>query len=1055
MLAKAARGAYFVAGVAAIFAFAYLCGHGMLEGTLGGNDIPWAVSMVMWLDRWFPDLPIWYPLQGGGTPLLVFYPTGTHLLAVLLHRISGLTQIQAFRLLGFLSIPFTATGIYLLVWVKLRNQTMGFLAGMFYLLSAAAWSWLNHIGIYAQAVSLMYLAPTFLLFDLWISQAISQLPRPTGMAHRLVLPLASVAYCLMFLSHMATALSFSMAVMLYALLLPVIGKRVGGLWTAVRASIARALVGFLGGIGLAAFWFIPFLRAQGLINREGLSEFAAHQTPFTDLGALLGLRQPPANFEIWHVQFTISVAILGAIGLVVAFHRRHVVAAWGVVAIAMAVYTAMPGLWPELVQHFDSVWAYSHIRAISVTMFLLPAVAGYGTVSVAELIYQLPGTLIGRIAGPRAGSQVHIRMASVARAIFVSGGGMALAAGTVLLLRQYPHICGGPYVPGPPSGEAFWPFCFSGQKIQLEDQPQFTLSAEGPDYHREAILSFVSALDIDSSTRMDTSAFLGTLTETLSLYTDASIISIYNYQSSMIHAMWGYLQGVMYSREYGTTREMDQLAKWFGLEYVILNRDYDPVEKYDAAKWPVVFPLIESERAGIEIRGVPDSAGLASLRSENTILVVGGFENGSYDQVFRIALAGALDFEDGLLLEGSHQIDDYTIEELHLHDVLLLHGYGYGDRERAWDLLDQYVREGGSLYVDTGWQYATPDWEMAEAPSVLPISKLTWRDIGRATDYFLEDPAIGRGVETGDFAPLDWEGQSWSISSASGVRAWAHPVLNISGEPIVVAGEYGDGRVVWSGMNLISHAYANNNGEERALVRALLDWLAPARPDAILQDPLLTREHPDHIRFTLTEPVEKGTSLLWREAFSPDWHARVEAGDESTPIPMHRAGPGMTLLQLPQVTQPGAVVRMDYSLGWRGWIGLGLTGLTIVVFAASANSPASLPEFLQRLLGAQFKANPEGLVEWADDPAMKGRASNHRIPHLGEVATDDISRAQSTNHPEAQKADVETTNSGPELPDPLMTRLQELGVDPPPDNSDADQLLGWWRKTRSDKHQGS
>lgn len=1020
---------YFTIGVAAIFGFSYLCGHKLLEGILGGNDTSWALSLVYWLDRWFPDLPIWYPLQGGGTPLLVYYPTGTHLLAVLLHRLLNLTEVQSFRLLGFLSVPITATGIYLLVWVKLRNQTMALLAGIFYPLSAAAWTWLSYIGIYAQAVSLIYFAPTFLLFDMYLTKGLGKEDFSKKVSDQICFMLASVLFCLMFLSHAATALCFSMVVLLYAILLPWIIYGRTNLLQGLRTSVIRALSGILGGLSLSAFWLIPFLRAQSLINREGLSEFAAHQTPYTDLGALLGLREPPPNFGIWHVQFAVPVVVLGVLGLVLALRRRNAVAAWSVVAVSLAVFTSMPGLLPEVVAIFDRLWAYTHIRAISGTMILLPAVAGYGAVSVAELIFDFPVSVFAKLRKIEVGLLFKNRIIQIAKYLLVAFLGIFLACSSVLIFKLNPHRCGEKGIGGPPTGEAFWPFCFSDNAINLRHQPQFVLSTEGPDIHRDSILSFIPQLGINETTRMDVSAFLGGLTQALSLYTDASIIGIYNYQSSMIHAMWGLEQGVFYSTEYGTPYEMDQLAWWLGIQYVVLNKDYDPLEKYDLAGWPVVYSPSGTVDGGIEIRQYPDAPQMTSLLTQPVLLVVGGFENGSYDQIFRTFISEPMGYEDWIFVEGTHNIDDYTLDELMNFDGVVLHGYGYKNSDNAWGMLDKYVTHGGSLYVDTGWQFVTPDWEVAEAPSVLPVRNLIWTDFGATDNFIIDQSFFGESIEVGEFSSLTWDNQPWSVSYPSeGIRDWANPVLYVEGSPIIVAGEYGQGRVVWSGMNFIGHALANNNLEEREFLRLLISWLAPKQFDNNLSLPLVQRDHPDHIRFTLEGSVFDKTSLLWREAFSPDWHATVEIDGREVEIPIYRAGPGMMLLFLPVLNEPGMVINMDYNLGWRGWVGLAITLLTFFTLFIGVISPS----FLQMLIGRfrrLVKRQPsKGSVEW--------------LPDL-EVAE--------YPKPEAQPEAYDVSANGDVSPnlEILWAKLVESGKVSETDDHEADHLIKWWRRSRS------
>ena len=77
-----------------------------------------------------------------------------------------------------------------------------------------------------------------------------------------------------------------------------------------------------------------------------------------------------------------------------------------------------------------------------------------------------------------------------------------------------------------------------------------------------------------------------------------------------------------------------------------------------------------------------------------------------------VLLVGGIVLTQGYLLaEGSRDIDDFSPEELSKFDVLLLHGYQYGSGEEAWDLLNAYVSGGGSLFIDTGWQYFIPEWE--------------------------------------------------------------------------------------------------------------------------------------------------------------------------------------------------------------------------------------------------------------------------------------------------------------------------------------------------------
>ena len=85
-------------------------------------------------------------------------------------------------------------------------------------------------------------------------------------------------------------------------------------------------------------------------------------------------------------------------------------------------------------------------------------------------------------------------------------------------------------------------------------------------------------------------------------------------------------------------------------------------------------------------------------------------------------------FGSGWLVRSeSAYVDDYSADQLSLFPALVLVGYRYHDRNKAFGLLNDYVRAGGSLYIETGWQYVDPDWDLGSpTPSVLPVGELRW-----------------------------------------------------------------------------------------------------------------------------------------------------------------------------------------------------------------------------------------------------------------------------------------------------------------------------------------
>jgi hypothetical protein len=1033
------RAFIFVVGCLTILVLSYLYGHRMLEGVLGGNDTTWALALVHWYGMWFPAIPNWYPLQGGGTPLAVFYPPLTSIAAVVIHRLTGLTEVQALAVFGFASVPVTAIGICLLVWTRLHRQMVALIAGLFYPLSGASWYWLTFMGMYAQAVSLMFVPFAFMLFDSYLfhsTQPGSELP---SISRRLILPSAAILFALTFLTHPATAFVLSMAIMLQSIIVPVIKPPHQGRVSGLLISLRSALVGIGCGLGVAAFWVIPFYFTLSLANREGLTEFAAHQVPYTLPLGLLGIGEPNPSVFSAGLTFALPVAVFACLGVVRAVLRRNHALSWAILAGSFAIYTSMPGLWLGLVRVFEKLWAFTQARALVPSIILLPAVAAYGAEGGAKVILWAPlraARILRRALSKRASTFSILSRMLDGVLLGVVTFGIVIVSVIALEGRLPNRNQFGGY--GPPGAEGKLPFYFDDSEIRFRSSPDFSISAIPDPAAREAVAAVAQEIDLDQSVRIDNTPNLGGLTQALALYSDVTTLNAYNYQSSLIHSMWGYQQGLFYGETQATPQQIDQLAGWFGIQDVVLHKELDNLEKYDPLTWPVVAPTSAAGSSPIEIRQFTRAPAMASLLRTPKILVIGGFRDAIYEQVFRTFVDAGIPYDEALIVEGRHNIDDYTAEQLGKFDIVLLHGYGYKNEDRAWDLLGKYVQAGGSLYVDTGWQYWVPDWQMDQAPSVLPVQKLVWSEYDTTVEYIPGEVAPSDAAQVDDFAPLVWEGQSWGVSSPEGgLRSWASPVLSLGDHPLIAAGAYGNGKVVWSGMNLIGHAMTYDNNAERYFFQHLMLWLSPS-VGYELPAPGVQRPDPDHISFQLDGPSIQGTSLLWREAYSPDWRASTVISGRRISIPIYRAGPGMMLLILPEIHSTNAVVEMEYSLGWGGWAGLGLTFMTAVGLALGVFMPGIFGPSRVHLTRAR-RESPHGSVAWAsnlDDMTTTMDGPTLELEHRIDQALNTPTRTVSSGFEDEVDLD---SHEGP-----AVTIKHAFD-----DDHAADQLLGWWEKKRS------
>jgi hypothetical protein len=479
-----------------------------------------------------------------------------------------------------------------------------------------------------------------------------------------------------------------------------------------------------------------------------------------------------------------------------------------------------------------------------------------------------------------------------------------------------------------------------GSEPPLVDQlapgnwPSPTLSDSDPAIVRSMALA--SQLPPDRPLRIDVSPYQGRIAMDLTAYADVSQINAYTYTTSLEHAMWGYQQNVFYSREdpvneYGNPRTLNGLADWFGTKYVFLRPGDDPVETYQEAGWERTY-----EQGDLQVWRNPSAPDMATATTRPAVLLIGKPRTDAYMTVFRLANDGMLPYDQALLVEGRARVDSYTVEELSAFDAVFLYGYDYKDGRKAWSTLASYVEQGGSLFVDTGWEFWIPEWEFEQAPDVLPVDHLTWTDYGSATSYDLGAPDISGSIDVTKFKPLIWEGKPWTLSGAeaSDVRDWGRMVLSAGGRPLVVAGNFGRGKVVWSGMNLIGHArYGDPNPEEIRFLGNLVRWLAGVGSGDELPTPIVSREDPDHVTLSFAAVAGDVTWLYWRESYYPDWHAYVTDASGEHEVPIYRGGPGLMLMPI-RADSGVASVRLEWAPSWAEHGAIFVSALGVLLVAA-------------------------------------------------------------------------------------------------------------------------
>jgi len=297
-----------------------------------------------------------------------------------------------------------------------------------------------------------------------------------------------------------------------------------------------------------------------------------------------------------------------------------------------------------------------------------------------------------------------------------------------------------------------------------------------------------------------------------------------------------------------------------------------------------------------------------------------------YDVLFRSIAHSNLNSQHVIALRGPNHLDDLTLDELSQFDLVILYGFDYRDQEKAFNLLADYVREGGGLIVEVN---GSPLDNASSIPEPIPVSHTTATNYGTEWNFTRAEHEILEGIDLSAFGPAIYDGGPWGVSSAeeADIRDWAQPILFTNGHPIIVAGQYGQGRVVWTGMNLPYHILSYRNQEESRFLAQMIEWVAGEggpQPDY--------EAHFIHPQRRVVKVLSPAKGVLFKESFFPNWHAYV-GGRE---LKIYRAGPDFMYVALPKDTPYPVEVILEYKKSNLEWISLGISLATFLALAAYA-----------------------------------------------------------------------------------------------------------------------
>jgi hypothetical protein len=363
------------------------------------------------------------------------------------------------------------------------------------------------------------------------------------------------------------------------------------------------------------------------------------------------------------------------------------------------------------------------------------------------------------------------------------------------------------------------------------------------------------------------------------------------------------------------------LFDWYAVKWVYVPAPYMPSTAGVVSKLtghPELYEQVPSTRGGTSLtfsylRPTP----IAVATNAPVVLVIGQPEN--YQVVFRDLSYSDFDTSHAIPVQGGPYVDDYSAQDLAQFDEVLIYGGRAHDSVRAFDLLNGYVRSGGGLIVESS---GSPLARGSGLNEPVPIMGAASHDVKGDWQFTTESSPITDGIDFSSFGPARYNGGPWTVSTATGVRSWAQTVVRSGADSVVVAGQLGQGRVVWSGLNLPFHIDSYRSAEESRFLTTAMAWASRSNND-VATISSAQRAGPQQMTISVDSTTR---GVLFKESWFDRWHAYVN-GREVDILP---AGPGFMYISLPKDTRFPAAVQWRYEKSLVDWAGIVASAATLI-----------------------------------------------------------------------------------------------------------------------------
>ncbi|MFH0864537.1 MAG: hypothetical protein V1858_05645 [Candidatus Gottesmanbacteria bacterium] len=354
------------------------------------------------------------------------------------------------------------------------------------------------------------------------------------------------------------------------------------------------------------------------------------------------------------------------------------------------------------------------------------------------------------------------------------------------------------------------------------------------------------------------------------------------------------------------------LLDWYAIKYIFVFEPHFNINKFLTK--PEEFSLVTKRDnwVGMQMAEFEYKYPSTVMSAVNTptLLIDGAYAE--YDVFLRALSRTGLDSKKIIPLYSSKKIDSFSLKELTQFNTIFLYNYSYGDFNRMEKLLSDYVNAGGNLIVDT---FRGNDSASDRLPAFFPVSQTTLVDILKQWNFIQSSSPLLTDVNISAFGEASYFNNPWHVSIAQ--RQYLRPgaeVLLENDKGIMMASQnFGQGKVLWSGINFPFHLVDKKSPEEARLLQNIATWLGFDKVYDVSPSNYKFN-HPEKREVNITTPAK---GVLFKETGFMDWQVKdcQESNNKCRNSKIYFAGPGFMYVFLDQSDFPRKLI-FEYHLSW-------------------------------------------------------------------------------------------------------------------------------------------